>query len=75
MSECSGENVVIFKSVSESENQEQDVYKKKFLSAGYNVTLVPVLDFEFVNLEQLRSKILRPDDYAGDESVYLMLDI
>lgn len=58
-------NIVIFKAPSESVADDKDAYYETFVSAGFQVTLVPVLDFEFCNLDQLLKKIKNPNCYSG----------
>ncbi|KAK6621927.1 hypothetical protein RUM44_001734 [Polyplax serrata] len=65
MSPPVGDNVIVFKSVCESDNLEEDAYYEAFRSVGYNVTLIPVLDFEFINLNQLLRMIKASNKYSG----------
>lgn len=71
MSPPVGDNVIVFKSVCESDNLEEDAYYEAFRSVGYNVTLIPVLDFEFINLNQLLRMIKASNKYSGICYYYL----
>lgn len=58
-------NIIIFKAPSDSDSDDKDAYYETFVSAGFQVTLVPVLDFEFLNLAELLNKIKNANEYAG----------
>lgn len=64
-------HVILLKSLFESENEREDMYYVSCKNAGLNVSLVPVLEFEFLNLGQLLDKIKKHDDYSGDY-IYMM---
>lgn len=44
-----------------SENQYEDTLTKN----GHFCEVLPVLDFEFVNLDELKNHLLKPDSYSG----------
>ncbi|XP_069610060.1 uroporphyrinogen-III synthase [Ranitomeya imitator] len=48
-----------------SGDEASDPYVKELSSHGYQTTLIPVLSFTFVSLEQLSDKITHPENYAG----------
>ncbi|KAH8294556.1 hypothetical protein KR044_003563 [Drosophila immigrans] len=53
--------VIIFKSESES----TEVYAETLLGHNFQPVFVPTLSFGFKQLDQLRAKLLQPDQYAG----------
>lgn len=57
--------IIIFKAPSDSDNDTKDAYYEEMVSAGFQTTLVPVLDFEFCNLDELLTKIRNPNAYSG----------
>lgn len=56
-------NVVLFKAISEESGD--DAYLKYLSANGYNVILVPPIDFEFINIDCLAEKLSRPENYSG----------
>ncbi|KAL0277601.1 UNVERIFIED_CONTAM: hypothetical protein PYX00_004834 [Menopon gallinae] len=57
--------VVIFKAPTDSDKEQKDAYREVLSSGGFDVINVPVLDFEFINLEVLSVKLNQPEDYSG----------
>ncbi|KAM9462158.1 uroporphyrinogen-III synthase [Clarias gariepinus] len=56
--------VLVLKEPRESEN-ETDPYIKELAACGHSATLVPVLAFQFVSLDQLSSRIFHPERHGG----------
>lgn len=71
MSDTLGQ-VVIFKAPTDSEKEQKNAYKELLLNGGFDVIIVPVLDFDFINLGLLSMKLNKPEDYSG---VCLMVNV
>ena len=48
-----------------SEDESSDGYQDFLLSLGFQVSLVPVIEFSFVNSESLLRKLEEADSYSG----------
>ena len=48
-----------------ADDQEKDPYEKILEEEGYNVNMVPVLEFQFSNEETLITRMKSPDEYDG----------
>lgn len=55
---------IIFKAQSE-ENEPLDPYENILKNQGYEAYLVPTLEFEYHNLDNLKNKLQHPQDYSG----------
>lgn len=60
---------IIFKAHSE-ENEVLDPYVNVLKNHGYDALLVPTLDFEYHNFNELKSKLQKPHDYSGQYKYY-----
>ncbi|CAM4712626.1 unnamed protein product [Leuciscus chuanchicus] len=56
--------VLLLKEPRESENEE-DPYIKELASYGHTATLIPVLSFKFVSLNELLERLFQPERFAG----------
>ncbi|KAF5888918.1 uroporphyrinogen-III synthase, partial [Clarias magur] len=56
--------VLVLKEPRESES-ETDPYVKELAACGHSATLVPVLAFQFVSLDQLSARIFHPERHGG----------
>lgn len=59
------EKVILCRGVSEK-NDSQEAYVKTLKTAGYLCDCLPTLCFEFVNMTELRSCLLSPSSYYGN---------
>ena len=48
-----------------NEDKSVDPYQEELENAGFQVRLVPVIEFNFVNSDQLGEKMENPTDYSG----------
>nr|CAD7411901.1 unnamed protein product [Timema cristinae] len=55
--------VLIFKALIENDDTE-DLYKRKLEEAGLSVKNVPVIDFEYFNLNELQQCLQNADNFA-----------
>jgi len=55
---------IIFKAYSE-ENEPIDPYINILKNQGYEAQLVPTLEFEYHNFDNLNHKLQKPQDYSG----------
>lgn len=55
---------IIFKAHSE-ENEPLDPYENILKNEGYEAYLVPTLEFEYHNFDELKHKLQNPQDYSG----------
>lgn len=62
MDEKSKGSIVLFRSPKEG---EEDLYEKTLKSADFSPYSVPVLDFNFINLDKLHSCLLTSSKYSG----------
>lgn len=62
---------VILKAQSE-ENKQVDPYVNALEDRGHNAWLIPTLEFEYHNLDQLKTKLKSPQHYSG-ESLSVLL--
>lgn len=63
MSLAKTSNVILFKAIATV--PEDDTYFKYLSANGLNVTIIPVIDFEFIYLGLLAEKLNQPDSYSG----------
>lgn len=56
---------IIFKALSE-ENEPIDPYVNILRSRGYEAFLVPTLEFEYHNFDELKTKLQNPQNYSGE---------
>lgn len=61
--------VVLCKGLSDK-NDAQETYIKAFESAGYNCESLQTLQFDFVNITELRACLLAADKYSGNIYIY-----
>lgn len=59
------EKVILCRGVSEKSDSEE-TYVKTLKTAGYSCDYLPTLCFEFVNIAELRSGLLSPSSYYGN---------
>ncbi|XP_069674066.1 uroporphyrinogen-III synthase-like [Periplaneta americana] len=57
--------VLIFKAPTEDSISEKDPYKKRIEEAGYKTSYIPVLDFEYFNLNKLLQHLQNPEKFSG----------
>ncbi|XP_046993000.1 uroporphyrinogen-III synthase-like [Schistocerca americana] len=58
--------IIIFKAPAEDEDKNgEDAYKVTLEEAGITAHIVPVLTFEFFDLDRLRTKLQCPEEYSG----------
>lgn len=55
---------IVFKANSE-ENEPVDPYVNILKNHGYNAQLVPTLEFEYYNFDELKKKLQNPQNYSG----------
>jgi len=56
--------VLIFKALTDNADGD-DPYKTKLEEAGFRTLSVPVLDFEYCNLNELQQNIKNPSKFSG----------
>lgn len=56
--------VLIFKALTDSAEGD-DPYRTKLEEAGFHTLSVPVLDFEYCNLNELQQNIKNPSNFSG----------
>lgn len=56
---------IIFRS-SDDVDSGKDPYVEKFEKAGINCQVISVLNFEFINLTDLKSKLSKSELYSGE---------
>jgi hypothetical protein len=57
--------VLIFKAATDDTDGDEDPYKAKLEEAGLRTQNVPVLDFEYCNLNVLQQNIKNPSMFSG----------
>jgi hypothetical protein len=57
--------VLIFKAPTDDTDGDEDPYKTKLEEAGLHTQYVPVLDFEYCNLNVLQQNIQNPSMFSG----------
>jgi uroporphyrinogen-III synthase len=57
--------VVIFKALMDNADGDEDPYRTKLKEAGFRILSVPVLDFEYCNLNELQQNIKNPSMFSG----------
>ncbi|VVC45789.1 Hypothetical protein CINCED_3A002275 [Cinara cedri] len=55
---------IVFKADSE-ENEPVDPYVSILKNHGYTAQLIPTLEFEYYNFDELKKKLQKPQDYSG----------
>lgn len=55
---------IVFKAHSE-ENELVDPYVNILINRGYDARFIPTLEFEYHNIDMLKCKLQKPQDYSG----------
>ena len=61
-------DVLMFKAASES--SEVDNFEKKLIEAGFKTVNVPVIEFEYVHLDDLKESLRKPSEFSGNVKMY-----
>lgn len=48
-----------------AQKTDEDEYEVMLRAQGYNVEQLKTIDFNYVNLDKIKSKLLNPNDYSG----------
>lgn len=63
MSDCRKKSVLLLKG-DKKENMDDDLFVSMLSQNGFEVTCIPILGFQFVNLDLLCKAIYHPDEYS-----------
>lgn len=63
--ESRAKSIWFLKSEKIGANGEPDEYQRRFAEAGWVCTFVPVLEFSYINADELKTALSRMDHYSG----------
>ncbi|RZF38056.1 hypothetical protein LSTR_LSTR006455 [Laodelphax striatellus] len=58
-------NVLIFKAAPEDSEKTKDIYQEQLEDNNFGVEIVNVIQFNYKNLDVLKTKLTRPNEYSG----------